>query len=337
MRFDPPEHDPIGVLTSTSPVAQDAIWVEIDQVAIERVAGDLAGRQVEPVAWASPFHFSDGTPRTATWVFLLDALNFCFWSERPDPDDRWRVSYRGQRLDGYWALAAALKRGMDEGMPLHDPAYLAGMAATDLAHLLRPVEADGPRISLFSNRLANVQELGRGLADIGAGEDAAARLIARAGGSAARLVEDVVERFPSFNDVASYQGHQVRFYKRAQILVSDLAGAFQREGLGAFADFDQLTAFADYKVPQVLRQFGILRYHPVLAERIACRELIPAGSDEEIEIRAATIWGVEHLRRALSAAGRFFSASDVDWLLWQAGQDLPPGAEPYHRTVTIYY
>ena len=211
------------------------------------------------------------------------------------------------------------------------------MTATDLAHLLRPADANGPRIPLFSNRLANVQELGRGLVDVGGGEQAAARLIEHAGDSAARLVEDVVRRFPSFNDVASYRGHQVRFYKRAQILVSDLTGAFQGEGLGAFTDFDQLTAFADYKVPQVLRQFGILRYHPALAERIARRELIPAGSDEEIEIRAATIWSVERLRQALSAAGSSFTASDIDWLLWQAGQDVPPGTEPYHRTVTIYY
>jgi hypothetical protein len=75
----------------------------------------------------------------------------------------------------------------------------------------------------------------------------------------------------------------------------------------------------------------------VLAERIARRELLLAGSDEEIEIRAATIWGVELLRRALAARGRDVTASEIDWLLWQAGQQLPAGTEPYHRTLTIFY
>jgi hypothetical protein len=129
----------------------------------------------------------------------------------------------------------------------------------------------------------------------------------------------------------------VRFFKRAQILIADLAGAFDDTGLGHFSDLDQLTAFADYKVPQVLRRLELLRYHPVLAERIARRELLPVGSVEEIEIRAATIWGVELLRRALAEQGREMTASEIDWLLWQTGQHLPTDAKPYHRTLTIYY
>ena len=329
--------DPIGVLTSTRPVIDDAIWVEIDR---DRVDADRAGFRRTPggargVGQSVSFT-TTAPPRTAAWVFVLDALDFCFWSERPDPDDRWRVAYGDARVDGYWALAAALKRAIEEGVPLWDPAFLAGITATELAQVLRPADPDGPRIPLFSNRLANLQELGRGLLEFG-GDSAAATLIESANGSAVQLVQEVVRLFPSFDDTATYRGHQVRFYKRAQILVSDLAGAFHQEGLGAFADFDQLTAFADYKVPQVLRQLGILRYHPVLAERIARRELLQSGSDEEIEIRAATIWGVEWLRQSLAAQGRDLPASDIDWLLWQAGQELPSGTEPYHRTLTIYY
>jgi hypothetical protein len=330
--------DPIGALTTTRPVLEQAVWVSIDRERVAAVADDLASQRAEPEPWASPYHFSDPADpaRTAMWVFVLDALNFCFWSERPDPDDRWRVAYRGERVDGYWALAAALTRAMDDGASICDPAYLAAISPSDLAGLLRPAEPGGATIPLFSNRLANLQELGRGMLALG-GAEAAAALIRESERSAARLVASVVALFPSFNDIAFYREEEVRFYKRAQILISDLAGAFDGAGLGAFDDLDQLTAFADYKVPQVLRRLGILRYHPVLAERIARRELLPAGSDEEIEIRAATIWGVELLRRALAARGRDVTASEIDWLLWQAGQQLPAGTEPYHRTLTIFY
>jgi hypothetical protein len=333
-----PEADPIGVLTSTWPVVAQAAWVTIDRERVAALAEELVERQAEPEPWASLFHYRDPADpdRTAMWVFVLDALNFCFWSERPDPDDRWRVAYRGETVDGYWALAAALTRAMEEGAPLGDPGYLATISATDLAHIVRPAEPGGAPIPLFSNRLANLQELGRGMLSMGEAE-AAAELIRASNHSAVRLVKSVVSLFPSFDDVAHFGGAEVRFYKRAQILISDLAGAFDGEGLGAFTDLDQLTAFADYKVPQVLRGLGVLRYHPTLPERIARRELFPAGSEEEVEIRAATVWGVELLRRALTERGRSLTAAELDWLLWQAGQHLPAGSEPYHRTLTVYY
>ncbi len=147
----------------------------------------------------------------------------------------------------------------------------------------------------------------------------------------------MVEAFPSFDDVAVYQGREVRFYKRAQILVADLAGAFDGKGLGTFNDLDALTAFADYKVPQVLRGLGLLVYDPDLAARIDRYDLLPAGSPEEVEIRAATIWACGEVRRALTTQGHTLRAFEVDWALWTAGQDLPSDTRPYHRTRTIYY
>ena len=41
----------------------------------------------------------------------------------------------------------------------------------------------------------------------------------------------------------------------------------QGEGLGAFRDIGALTMFADYRVPVVLRQMGLLRYSPSLAAK----------------------------------------------------------------------
>ena len=61
--------------------------------------------------------------------------------------------------------------------------------------------------------------------------------------------------------MAIYDGHQVFFYKRAQILVADLVGAFddykkqlQAAGIDAnhvpeFTGKEELTMFADYRVP----------------------------------------------------------------------------------------
>lgn len=32
-----------------------------------------------PPSWAADYHYADGTDLTAQYVFVLDAVNFCFW------------------------------------------------------------------------------------------------------------------------------------------------------------------------------------------------------------------------------------------------------------------
>jgi hypothetical protein len=313
--------------------------VRFDLDAIAAVADAMVRDGAVMPAWDASLHHRatgpDGDERTAMWILVLDALNFCFWGQGDDPDVRWRVAWQGELVDGYVALAAALKRGVDDGLPLHDATWLATVEADTVAHLLRPAPGHA-RIPLFEARIDHLRELGEGLLALESASPATT-LITVADGSAIALVHEVVRRFRSFNDVANWQGTEVRFYKRAQILAGDLAGGLNGSPLAAFRDLDQLTAFADYKVPQVLRRLGILRYSPRLAETIRRRERIPAGSPREIEIRAATIWGCELLRQALEERGCDVPAHELDWLLWTQRQALSAQAEPYHRTPTIYY
>ena len=65
-------------------------------------------------------------------------------------------------------------------------------------------------------------------------------------------------------------------YKRAQILVGDLWGAFKGQGLGSFTDIQSITMFADYLVPAVLREWGVLGYSKELSRKVDGRiELVP--------------------------------------------------------------
>lgn len=337
--------DPLHVLRSTAAVMNSASDVTIDIPVIASVAEQLAGQVAEPV-WDTALHYRAGGPegdeRTAMWLLVLDALNFCFWGQGSDPAIRWRVDWGGRLTDGYMALVAALKRGVEEGQELHRAAWLADVDEDDVQRLLRPAEGC-PDIPLFGKRVQHLRELGRGLLALDSPTPATA-LISAANGSAITLIRDVVHRFPSFNDVATWNradtglpDNEVRFLKRAQILAGDLAGGLTGSPLGEFDDLDLLTAFADYKLPQVLRLLGILRYSDSLAGRIARREHLRPGSVEEIEIRAATIWGCELLCRALRDRGSAVSAHELDWLLWTMGQSVPAGTEPYHLTPTVFY
>jgi hypothetical protein len=74
--------------------------------------------------------------------------------------------------------------------------------------------------------------------------------VKRANFSCPKFVENIVKHFSGFRDEAIYNGDQIFFYKRAQILCSDLIGAWSdKEHEINFSDTQQLTMFADYRVP----------------------------------------------------------------------------------------
>ncbi len=97
--------------------------------------------------------------------------------------------------------------------------------------------------------------------------------------------------------------------------------------------------FADYRVPQILRAMGVMVYSPALSSAIDAGEVIPFGSEEEVEIRALTVIAVDKLQLALASRGLHLLVIEVDWLLWQRGEaDNEAGRiKPHHKTSTIFY
>lgn len=339
--------DPFGIRAATARVMRETTWVTINEDAIRQVAASMASDWGEPPAWDDTLHFR-GTPlETAGWVVVLDALNFCFWAQGDDPEFRWRVTWRGTTHNGYDALAAALHRAVvDDGYPIWEAAWLRDVSLNTVSHMLRG--DDGcPPIPLLRERTGCLRDLG--ISRYHRGKQPA-DIAVDAKGSVERVVRLALRRYVRFEDIAVWQclsGQTIRvpFFKRTQILGADLAGALAGTDLAISRDLGKLTAFADYKVPQVLRQLGTLRYHLQLADRIRRLERIPPGSAEEVSIRAATVQACDRLVTALADLGIMTTASELDWRLWTLGQrpkaDTGPAlrgdTEPYHRTVTTAY
>jgi Queuosine salvage protein len=318
--------DPLDVLKTTAQVVTKMRHVRISRPRIESVARVLAVRPLPVPAWNHEYHFFDGSERTLIYLFLLDALNFCFWGE-----PRWTVEYQGKSLNGYWALAAALKRGVHTDARILDCGFLASVTPSYLLHVLR----GRGEIPLIADRWRNAREVGRILAERFGGS--AARLVEAAKGDAGRMARFIADNFSSFQDTTIYDSTPVCFFKRAQILVADISGSFGGKGWGKFRGLGDLTAFADYKLPQILRAWGILKYDAQLASRVNSRAELAKDSVEEIEIRAATLWSVEFLRRALAQRGRILTSLQIDWFLWESSQKAAKGIKPYHRVRTSYY
>jgi len=324
--------DPLGELSSTRQVVEqgEIVWINPDQV--EALCQSWLDKDTQPSAflppWDTHYHFFDETARSVNWLLVLDALNFCFWAERSQK--RWTIEYQGEILNGYWAEAAALKRAAEEDIPLWDAQFLSTISEETVAYIFR---GEGT-IPLLEQRVANAREVGQVLLAHAQGQFS--HIVEQAQGSAVKLVSLLVQHFPSFDDTACYRAQTIRFYKRAQICVADLYSAFGAQHWGEFSDLEQLTIFADYKLPQVLRHANVLEYQTTLAQRIDNGELITAGSEEEVEIRAATIWACELLRRAMQKHGYHITAAEIDLRLWHMGQQTAE-MRPYHRTRTIYY
>ncbi len=322
--------DPLGIRDASAFVMARARDVRINQAKVRSVAREVINHPVHPAVttWATDhldsIRLSD--EELANYVLVLDALNFYFWG-----NPRWRVSWHGESENGYWALTIALRRAMQEGYPITDARYLESIPGIDVAHILRGESV----IPAFAARARNLEEVGAALL-----RDHDGRFLScvhGANGSAAALLRHIIALFPSFVDVRAYDSRIIPFYKRAQILVSDLHAAFESRGVTLFNDLSSLTAFADYKVPQVLSQLGVLQYSPRLRQMLMAHAELPEGSPLEVEIRAATIMAVEEIAAATAAAGVSLPPYAIDWHLWALGQRDGMSSLPYHRTRTTSY
>ena len=263
---------------------------------LDPLHAEIADRPVP--RWEGSRHYAGPRERTIRYLLVLDTVNFSFW---------------GGGGGGYWQLAERLRDAFAAGDELGDPALLVRVTAERLRELL----GDLP---MLEERARALRELGGSGFD-GLVQDTAA-------GTAAALAG----RLTSYADIAEYGGRRVPLLKRAQILPADLHGA----GVATFPDLASLTCFPDYKLPQVLRHFGALEYSRDLARRVDGWDELRPGEPAEVEIRAATVVAVEHLREALAGSGRPLLSIEVDWILWGLSQGLYP-VRPYHRTRTIFY
>jgi hypothetical protein len=291
-------------------IAAQAQWVRIDH---DVLAGNTLAEIIAPAdkGGQAPTldpvrHYLEGTPAdVADYLLTLDAINFgSGWF----PTLRKRLD-AGRPVSGYFTVAWALA----DHVRAEGPPTAAWLRAVDTRTLARILDQppDHELVSLYAQAL---RELGRFL-----GARRVLNLVAECGGSAERLAEALARGMAMFDDRG--------FYKRAQIVPSDLALA----GVADFADLDRLTIFADNLIPHVLRCEGALVYDESLATRIDAGETLPPGGPER-EIRACAVHACELLSQRTGVPSRLF-----DVRLWNRGQAPAYKARPRHRCRCVYY
>jgi hypothetical protein len=299
------------------------VRIRVDRVAA--YAETLSMNELDLPPLDADRHFVGDELETAAYFVTLDTINF----------GSGYFPYLAKRsgMSGYYTIASGLADRFRADGPI-SAVKLRTISPRECAQILGQDMLCFPIRELMGLFARALNDLGRQLMDRFGGRFG--ELIEFADRSAAELT-GLLSAQPFFRDEVSYRGLAVPLYKRAQLLASDLALAFGGEGPGRFDDLDRLTIFADNLVPHVLRTDGLLAYSDPLAAAIDHEELIRAGSDEEIEIRACAVHCAELIHEALAQTGRPVSSRRLDQILWHRGQRTDYKSAKRHRTRTVFY
>ncbi len=262
------------VRSNCAQIAAGAHFVRIDLGAADALAPPAHGATpaLDPES-----HYLEGEPAdVADYLLALDAINFgSGWF----PTLRKRERH-GRPLSGYFTVAW----GLAEHVRAHGPPRADWLRSVD-TRAIAAILGQRPDHELMSLYAEALRALGRFLD--GSPARRALDVVAECDGSAERLAEALAGRQAAGRSAgagarAARGGMALfddrGFYKRAQIVASDLALA----GVAEFTDLDRLTIFADNLVPHVLRCEGVLVYEESLAARIdsrarPCRSAVPSA------------------------------------------------------------
>jgi len=261
---------------------------------------------------------SESQEAITNYMFVLDALNFCFWP------DAWE----------YDTLALVLKNIYKQNPDHLKPEFLANVGFEEFKSLFF---AGHENFVQIEERHRVVNELGYKTVKYFDGDFS--NVLKKANFEADELLEILSSTYLLFQDHCIYEGRQVFFYKRAQILIGDLKQAFkEKECDFQIKNIDRCTCFADYRVPQILAEKGVLKYSDELMKVIDGKVVLDYGCGMEVELRAAMIQAVEMISERLQGTEKLkLNSVEVDWFLWQVGEKMKDDIVGHHRVYSIFY
>ena len=262
-------------------------------------------------------------------VFFETAANFCFWSQ--DVSEKWMFDHAGNISGGWYGLRNAFAAALADNIPVHDATFMSQLNIPQASKIFKG--HDNRQIPLLEWRVNNIKEAATFL--LREHHGSAYNFVESCNFDAPTIAREITIALSSYRDGAWYKNRWVWILKRAQILPGDLSQLTQKYPEFVIHNKDQLTIFADYRLPQVFRHYGVMEYSLSLSETVDHKELIPNGSQEEIEIRAATLVACKKLGKICHD----MTLADIDVSLWLLSQDSRGSNDmkPHHMTVSYYY
>lgn len=311
--------DPLNILKTAEYVVNNSQSVFINPRKIKPISSILQ-KQIKNKKILTSAQF--GKKTSPQLIFLENSVNFCFWVRRNEK--KWTIEYpKGVFLDGWYGLTGCFTRALEEKIPILDCCFLEKLTLSQLKNIFR--SCNQTEIPLIKKRLEFLKESANILKKHFKGD--AKNIISKSNNNAIQIAKNIIKYFPSFSDDAYFNQQKIYFYKRAQICAYD----FSLLPKTKITNINQLTAFADYKLPQILRSFGVISYRKDLAKKVDSYTLIQKESREEIEIRSAMIFACDLIAQELKTPAVIVESAL--WVLTQNKKRL----KPYHRVLTTNY
>ena len=300
---------------SSKYVSDNSKYVKINYEKIDEI---IEGGEFNTIRYwldTNPFNILDMNYRDIVNFLLLYHTigDYCFWG-----DPKWEIDTEVAKLDGSYAIMYILINRFRNNNDMN-------MSYEEFADMLK----GNVEIPLLKERYNCLVEMNKYLDSIGKDfydeiKDLKVDI---------DLLDYVVSIFSYFKDETNYDGVNVYFYKRAQLLVSDVLHV--RKMLENIeVDYSNLMGCADYKIPQVMNSLGMLEYEYDLEYKLARKEELEEDSIEEIEIRANDLVVIDYIYEKLN---REVCRMDINDYIWLLGQDKSKINKNYHRTKTIHY
>jgi len=275
------------VLDSLRPVIERSRDVRTHLGKIKEVSGWMAYEELPMPDYQMPFGIGEGSAEDVIdFILTADCIDTAFTDFSSHL--KFQVDYAGRHWSDSDALFACIKRALDNGIPVLDGRYLAGVTRPELERIF----AGNIELPMLDEKMQVLHQVGGVLEEKYAGrfrnfvKSCSPRLYDNGNG----LIDRLVKEFPRFNDVSEYDGHTIKFYKLSQLGVWFVYSALRKTGGFRLDDVGKMTAFADYMVPVGLRLLGITSYSPALERAINTHQLIPRDSRWEVEIRAHCVY-----------------------------------------------
>jgi len=327
---------PIGspVLDSLRHAIESSRDVQTHYDKIVEVASWMAYEELPMPEFTLPFGVGQGNADEAIdFIMVANTTDTAFTDFTSH--EKFQVDYRGQHWSDSEAEFACIQRAVEQGVPFLDGKYLAGITRADLDRVF----AGNIEMPMLDEKLEVLHQVGKVLAEKYEGrfhvfvKSCAPKLYDGGNG----LVERLVKEFPRFNDVSMLDGHEIKFYKLAQLGIWMMYATLHKDGKFRLDDPQKMTAFADYIVPVALRLHGITSYSARLEQAINSHQLIPRDFRWEIEIRAHCLYATALLTEEINKlrpADMQVIIPQIDARFWT---HFHTTTWPHHLTRTIMY
>jgi hypothetical protein len=317
------------ILSSVEFVVKNAKHVRINNNALLKFASNFKGRKNNHWLSEAPLDFSNfNDEEILNFLLVYSATGFCYWG-----NPKWHIDYEGVKHEGSFAMIAAIMKAHKNGVKILNPEYRSKMDKEEYSKVLEISKSN--KILLFDERLKFLNESGKVIIDKYQGK--VSNLFKFAKGDVIKLIEILIKNFSTYDDSYKYKGKDVYFYKKAQLFISDVFQTFQNKGIGKLINSEELTALADYRIPQTFKNLGILEYSEYLENKIANGELIQGGSEEEIEIRASMILAVQLIHDIVKEREGKILPIEINDQMWLLRRLRFPNDEVHHKTITTSY